>query len=341
MIFRGFPQENEKNNRATLIRVNLISVAQAVRKGEGIMTKKEFDKKLRAALANYELYLFLLPAVALTFCFKYIPMYGVQIAFKNFTPARGIWGSPWAGLDQFFRFFRTFQSRTVITNTFVLSIYGLAAGFPLPVMLALLINSLSSNRYKRILQTVTYMPHFISTVVIVSMIAMFLSPRGLFGNISGALGLVPKNLLGIPEVFPHAYVWSGIWQNMGWGSIIYLAALSAVDPALYEAATIDGAGKWQKIIHIDLPCIAPTIIILLILRTGDILSVGFEKAFLMQNSLNLSRSEVISTYVYKVGIQSTQYSFSAAVGLFNNVINFVVLALVNRISRKLSETSLW
>jgi putative aldouronate transport system permease protein len=268
-------------------------------------------------------------------------MYGVQIAFKNFSPARGIWGSPWAGLEQFRRFFRSFQSRTVIANTFILSLYGLAAGFPLPIVFALMLNSLGQPKYKRFLQTLTYMPHFVSTVVLVGMITLFLSPRGLFGNISNLLGITPKNILAIPEAFRHAYVWSGVWHNMGWGSIIYLAALSSVDPALYEAATIDGASKWQKIIHIDIPSIAPTIIILLILRTGDILSVGFEKAFLMQNSLNLLKSEVITTYVYKVGIQNTQYSFSAAVGLFNNLINFAVLVLVNRISRKVSETSLW
>ena len=303
--------------------------------------KRNFDKKIASVFTNWELYLFLIPAVALTFCFKYIPIYGILIAFKDFSIAKGIWGSPWVGLDHFFRFFRTFQSKVVITNTFFLSFYNLIAGFPLPIILALIINSINSTRYKRILQTVTYMPHFISIVVIVSMVTLFFSPRGLFGIISMAFGKEPVNWLNFPEVFPHTYVWSGIWQSMGWGSIIYLAALSSVDPTLYEAATIDGAGKWKKIIHIDIPSIAPTIIILLILRTGDILSIGFEKAFLMQNSLNLSRSEVISTYVYKVGIQSTQYSFSSAVGLFNTLVNFVVLVVVNRISRKVSETSLW
>lgn len=311
------------------------------RKPRRAVNKRVVKIKLKAIADNYELYLFLLPAVLLIFCFQYIPMYGVQIAFKNFSPARGIWGSPWAGLEQFRRFFRSFQSRTVIANTFILSLYGLAAGFPLPIVFALMLNSLGQPKYKRFLQTLTYMPHFVSTVVLVGMITLFLSPRGLFGNISNLLGITPKNILAIPEAFRHAYVWSGVWHNMGWGSIIYLAALSSVDPALYEAATIDGASKWQKIIHIDIPSIAPTIIILLILRTGDILSVGFEKAFLMQNSLNLLKSEVITTYVYKVGIQNTQYSFSAAVGLFNNLINFAVLVLVNRISRKVSETSLW
>jgi putative aldouronate transport system permease protein len=185
------------------------------------------------------------------------------------------------------------------------------------------------------------MPYFISTVVLVSMVTLYLSPNGLLGQITRIFGGTAKNLLADPKVFPHAYVWSGVWQGTGWGSIIYMAALSSVDPTLYEAATVDGAGKFQKILHIDLPSIAPTCIILLILSAGGVLNVGFEKAFLMQNNLNLSRSEVINTYIYKVGIQSTQYSFSAAVGLFNNVINFVILMAVNWISRKVSETSLW
>ena len=307
-----------------------------------VKKKTKIQKTLSTAKSNWELYLFILPAVLLIFCFSYIPMYGVQIAFRNYTPSRGIWGSPWVGLEQFFRFFRTYQASIVITNTFYLSLYGLIAGFPLPIILALLINSLYSTKYKRIVQTITCMPHFISTVVIVSMVTLFLSPRGgLFANISTAFGRTPVNWLGLAEVFPHAYVLSGIWQSMGWGSIIYLAALSGVDPGLYEAATIDGASKWKKIIHIDIPTIAPTIIILLILSAGGILSIGFEKTFLMQNSLNLPRSEVISTYVYKVGIISAQYSFSAAVGLFNTLVNFVVLITVNRIARKVSETSLW
>jgi putative aldouronate transport system permease protein len=283
----------------------------------------------------------LLPALVLTVCVCYIPIYGVQIAFKNYSPSLGFWGSPWAGISQFLRFFRTHQFKIVIANTFSLSMYGILAGFPLPILLALMLNSLTSNKFKRLLQTVTYMPYFISTVVLVSMLNIYLSPAGLAGQIFRAAGMEPRNLLAAPAFFPHAYVWSGIWQSMGWIIIIYLAALSSVDPALYEAATIDGANKWQKIFYIDLPSIAPTCIILLILSAGGILNVGFEKAFLMQNSLNLSRSEVINTYIYKVGIQSTQYSFSAAAGLFNNGINFVILALVNWISSRLSETSLW
>jgi putative aldouronate transport system permease protein len=304
-------------------------------------SKPAFKKQLVLAARNYELYLFLIPAVVLTFCFAYLPMYGVQIAFRNYSPARGIWGSPWVGLNQFLRFFKTNQFKTIVPNTFFLSIYGIVVGFPLPIMLALMINSITSSKFKRILQTVTYMPYFISTVVLVSMLNLFLAPTGLFGQITKVLGGIPRNFFAEAGVFRHAYVWSGIWQGMGWSSILYLAALSAVDPTLYEAATIDGANKWQKIIHIDIASIAPTCIILLILSAGGILNVGFEKAYLMQNNLNLSQSEVINTYVYKVGIQSTQYSFSAAIGLFNNGINFVILVLVNWISGKLSETSLW
>ena len=297
--------------------------------------------KLYAIAKNFDLYLFLLPAVVLTFCFHYIPIYGVQIAFKNFTPARGIWASPWVGFTNFVRFFNTYQARVVITNTFFLSLYGIAVNFPLPVILALMMNSMANQRFKKTLQTITYMPYFISIVVLVSMVTLFISPTGLFGNFMRALGREPQNLLARPGFFYHAYVWSGAWQGIGWGSIIYLAALSGVDPTLYEAATIDGAGKWQKIIHIDIACIAPTCIILLILSAGRVLNIGFEKAFLMQNPMNLARSEVINTYIYKVGIQSTQYSFSAAVGLFNNVVNFVILALVNWVSGRVSETSLW
>ncbi|MCL2832204.1 MAG: ABC transporter permease subunit [Treponema sp.] len=306
-----------------------------------MITSGKINKNILLIKKNYTLYLFLLPAIILYFCFYYIPIYGVQIAFKNYSPAAGITGSPWVGFTHFLRFFRTNQFKVVISNTLILSLYGLIAGFPMPIILALIMNSIKSNKFKRVLQTVTYLPHFISTVVFVSMILLFLSPSGLFGQISRLMGSTPGNIMGEAYMFPHIYVWSGIWQQIGWSSIIYLAALSSIDPTLYEAATIDGASKWQKIIQIEIPSIMPTCIILLILNAGNILNVSFEKTFLLQNSLNLSRSEVITTYIYKIGIQSTQYSFSAAVGLFNNIINFIVLALVNYISGKLSETNLW
>jgi putative aldouronate transport system permease protein len=305
------------------------------------MDRSSGFRGLRRVLKNYELYLFLLPAVVLIFCFHYLPIYGVQIAFKNYTFSKGIWGSPWVGLTQFTRFFRAYQSRIVISNTLILSLYGMVVGFPLPIVLALMMNSMRTPRFKRALQTVTYMPYFISTVILVGMVNLYLSPTGLYGQFVRLFGGTPEILLNNPEAFRHVYVWSGIWQGTGWSSIIYMAALSSVDPALYEAATIDGANKPQKIFHIDLPTIAPTCIILLILSAGGILNVGFEKAFLLQNSLNLNRSEVINTYVYKVGIENAQYSFSAAVGLFNNVINFIILSLVNFIAGKLGETRLF
>ncbi len=292
---------------------------------------------------NYELYLFLLPAIILTFCFMYIPMYGVQIAFKNFSPARGIEGSPWVGLKHFTRFFNLAQCPRLFANTLKLSIYGLVAGFPLPILLALLLNQMSHMpKLKKSLQTISYMPHFISLVVLVSMLTIFLSPTsGIYGNLCRAMGKDPQNPMGDASLFRTIYILSDIWQHTGWNSIIYLAALSSVDPSLYEAATVDGAGKLKRVIHIDIPSILPTCVIMLILSVGNILNIGFDKAYLMQNPLNTAASEIIPTYVYKIGIQKGQYSMSAAVGLFNNVINFVLLISVNFISKKLTETSLW
>jgi putative aldouronate transport system permease protein len=292
-------------------------------------------------LLNYELYLFLLPVIALSILFKYVPMYGLQIAFKNFVPSRGIWGSAWTGFENFARFFRSSLSWLYIRNTFSISLYSLAAGFLPPIVLALLLNSLKNQKYKRVLQTVTYLPYFISMVVMAGMIVMFLSPRGLWGVIAGFLGVEKVNVMALPGAFKHVYVWSGVWQGMGWSSIIYLSALSAVDMELYEAETIDGANKIQKIWYIDIPTIAPTIIILLILSTGGILSVGFQKVYLLQNNLNLMESEVISTYTYKVGLINAQYSFGAAVGLMNTSVNFVILVIVNRIARAVTNMSIW
>lgn len=299
-------------------------------------------KLLKGILVNYELYLFLLPAVIVVLVFNYAPMYGVQIAFKDFVPSKGILGSPWVGFKHFERFFNSYQFGDLIWNTLSLSLYSLIAGFPMPILLALMINQMRGKYFKKTLQTVTYMPHFISTVVIVGMINLFLSSTtGLYGNIMRLFGAEAQNILGNKDLFQSIYVWSSVWQETGWDSIIYLAALSGVDMSLHEAATVDGANKLQRIWHIDIPSILPTAVILLILRAGGLMSLGFEKAFLMQNPLNTQKSEIISTYVYKVGIISSQYSFSAAVGLFNTVINFTLLIIVNGISRKFSETSLW
>lgn len=290
---------------------------------------------------NWGLYLLLLPAVVLVLLFSYIPMYGILIAFKDYSPAVGITDSPWVGLKYFEKFFNSYQFSTTIKNTLVISLYSVAT-FPIPIMLALMVNQMQQNWFKRFFQTVTYMPHFISTVVMVGLMLILFSPSsGLIGNLFRLFGAEAPNLMGSAGLFSSVYVWSDVWQHTGWDSIIYIAALSAVNPSLYEAATMDGATRWQKIRFIDIPMLMPTVVTLLILRIGSLLGVGFEKVYLMQNSLNISSSEVISTYVYKIGMLSSQYSFSSAINLFNTVINFILLILVNQISKKYSENSLW
>lgn len=289
-----------------------------------------------------ELYLFLLPAVLLVFIFNYMPMYGIQIAFKDYKPVLGIWGSRWVGLKHFNRMFALPKFKVIVGNTFRISLMSIVLGFPFPIMLSLILNQLRNERYKRLIQTVTYMPHFISTVVIVGMLTVFLSTKnGIYKYFCDCLGQEPVNLMGSKQIFPWLYVFSGIWQHTGWNTIIYLAALSSIDVGLYEAATIDGANRWQRMVHIDIPSIVPTMVILLILDSGSVLSVGFEKIFLMQNASNEAVSEVISTYTYKMGLQSMQYSFSTAVNLMNTVVNFVMLFVVNIIARKTSDYSLW
>jgi len=297
---------------------------------------------LRRALRNYELYLFIVPAFLYFVIFHYAPMYGVQIAFKEFNPVRGIWGSPWVGFEHFLRFFQSFHFWTLIGNTLGISAYSLALGFPVPIILALLLNEVRNKRFKRIVQTVTYAPHFISVVVLVGMILVFLkSPNGLVNQFLTRLGREPVSFMTKEDLFKSIYVLSGLWQNAGWGTIIYLAALSGIDTEIYEASIIDGASRVQRIRHINVPSILPMIVILLILNTGSLMSVGFEKAYLMQNPLNLGSSEVISTYVYKSGLLRFQYSFAAAVGLVNSAVNFVLLITVNTIARASGETALW
>ncbi|OPJ60031.1 ABC transporter permease [Clostridium oryzae] len=306
------------------------------------MTKSKTT--LKRIKQNSGLYLLLLPAVVLLVCFTYKPMYGVLIAFKDFQPVKGILGSPWADpwYKYFVKFFHSFQFTTTIKNTLIINIYSLIVSFPFPIILALAVNQMRAKRYKKVFQTITYMPHFISTVVMVSLILLMLSPSGgILGNMSKLLGVQAPNLMGEPGAFSHIYVWSDIWQHTGWDSIIYLAALSSIDPSLYEAATIDGASNWQKIRYIDISMLAPTAVILLILRVGGLMGLGFEKVYLMQNTLNVSSSEVISTYVYKIGLLSAQYSYSAAINLFSTIINFILLISVNKISKKVSDNSLW
>ncbi|MDD6885040.1 MAG: ABC transporter permease subunit [Eubacteriales bacterium] len=290
---------------------------------------------------NYQLYIIFLPALAYFIIFHYLPMYGVQIAFRNYLPARGIWGSEWWGMYHFERFFRSYNSTTVILNTLKISLLSLVLGFPCPVILALLINELRFKRFQKSLQMISYAPHFVSTVAIVGMITIMFSNQGLVSAVARRLGLPYTNLLISPTSFVWIYVLSGIWQGMGWGSVIYFSVLAGIDVSMHEAAYIDGATKMQRILYIDLPSIAPTMVIMLILNCGSIMSVGYEKIYLMQNPLNLSASEIISTYVYKMGLINSDFSYSAAIGLFNSVVNLVLLVLVNTIARKISDNSLW
>lgn len=296
----------------------------------------------RKMIGDYQLYLLALPAVAYLFIFHYIPMYGVTIALKHYNPLEGILGSPWAGFQHFERFFNLYQFWPLIKNTIGLSLYQLIVGFPVPILLALLLNQTRNKRFKSFVQTVTYAPHFISIVVLVGMVTLFLSPRsGFINHLIVAFGGEAILFMGEPAYFKTIYVLSGIWQNMGWSSIIYLAALASISPELYEAAKVDGASKWKQILHIDIPGIMPTAIILLILNVGQLLNVGFHKVYLMQNPLTEASQEIISTYIYKVGLIQAQYSFSTAVGLFNALINIVLLFGVNYFARRVSNSSLW
>lgn len=293
---------------------------------------------------NWGLYLLLLPALVLLILFAYKPMYGVVIAFKNYKNSLGILGSPWVDplFKNFQRFFNSYQCGATISNTLRLSLYSLAVGFPIPIILALMINQITAMRFRRAFQTILYLPHFISTVVMVGLLLIWLSPSsGLVGAFYRLLGKEAPNVMTSASGFPSIYVWSDVWQHSGWDSIVFLAALSSIDPTLYEAATVDGATRWQKMRYIDLPLLMATACIMLILRAGNLMNVGFEKVFLMQNDLNMSTSEIIATYVYKMGLRNSQYAVSTAVNLFNNLINFGLLLLVNCITRKLGETSLW
>lgn len=296
----------------------------------------------RLVLSRWQLYLMAAPAAVYILLFAYKPMYGVLIAFKNFSLARGIWDSPWAGFGNFIRLFQSYWFPIILTNTLSLSVLSLLVGFPVPILLALMANEMSNERLKRTFQTVSYAPHFISTVVICSMIILFLSPSsGIVNQSIAALGLQKVNFMQEAGMFKWVYVLSGIWQGGGWGAIIYFAALSAVDKELLEAADIDGASRLNKIVHINFPVLVPTIVVLFILNCGSLLSVGYEKVYLLQNSTNLSGSEVISTYVYKMGLERQDFSFSTAAGLFNSVVNCIILVFANTVSRRVGESSLW
>lgn len=307
-------------------------------------------KKKRALLWNrvknsWQLYVFLIIPVLYIVIFHYYPMTGLQLAFKKFDFRLGIWGSEWIGFQNFERFISSYQFERVLTNTLRLSFYSLVAGFPLPILLALMLNAMPMKRYKKVVQTVTYMPHFISTVVMVGIInQLFNTHVGIYGQMYKLLtGDRAPDLLGIASAFPHLYVWSGIWQGLGFNSIIYVAALSGVDAELHEAAEIDGANRFQRMLNIDLPTILPTATILLIMSCGRIMNLGFEKAYLMQNTMNMRTSEVISTYVYKVGMVTGggNFAMGTAVGLLNSVVNFILLCSVNFVTKKLGGNSLW
>lgn len=288
------------------------------------------------------LYGMLLPSVVLLICFSYIPMYGVVMAFQDYVPTKGILGSQWVGLKHFVQYFNSYQFSLTLKNTLHISIYSLLVSFPLPIMLALLCNQIRRERFKKVFQVVTYLPHFISTMVMCGLILIFLSPSSsIIAQVYALFGAKMPNLMSKPGAFASIYVWSDVWQHLGWDSIIYLAALSAIDPTYYEAATIDGASRFQKIRSIDIPLLLPTAMVLLILKAGGVLSVGFEKVFLLQNNLNIMSSEVISTYVYKIGMNNYQYSLSSAVNLFNTVVNLIILLSVNQLSKRLTDTSLF
>ena len=307
-----------------------------------ISKKDRWRRTWRLAVENKALYLMILPAFLYILIFHYLPMYGVQIAFRNFNFADGITGSKWVGMKWFDYFFNSNNFVNVVSNTLILNFYNLLAGFPVPILLALMMNAVPGRRFKRVAQTVTYLPHFISVVVLVGMMScMFSVNSGWVNTLVKFFGGEPAYIMGEAKYFRHVYVWSGVWQEMGWNSIIYLAALTSIDPGLHEAAMIDGAGKLRRIWHIDLPGILPTIAILLIMRFVQMMSLGFDKVYVMQNSLNYSVSEVLSTYIYEQGIKSTKYSYSAAIGLFNNLVNLIMLVTVNKISDKLSGSSLF
>jgi len=293
-------------------------------------------------LANWELYALIALPVAYFVIFRYLPMYGILIAFKEFSPAKGIWGSPWVGFDHFVAFFESYNFTQILRNTVVLSMLLLLIAFPIPILIALMINQVAHRRLKKFIQTSIYAPYFISTVVLIGMVYVFLSPNsGIVNNIIVALGGEPVLFMGKSEWFRPIYVFTDVWQNTGFASIVYLAALAGIDPHLHEAAVVDGANKWQRVRHIDLPGILPTVLIMFILAIGNLMNIGFEKAFLMQTDLNADASEIIPTYVYKIGIQRAQYSFSAAIGLFNAAINLILLVIVNQSVKKMNGNSLF
>ncbi|MBQ7841462.1 MAG: sugar ABC transporter permease [Lachnospiraceae bacterium] len=306
-----------------------------------------FGKKLKTTLKrDWQLYLFMLLPLAYFIIFKFVPMGGLQLAFRNYTPKGGLWNSPWVGLKNILKFLESYQFERVVKNTFILSVYGLVLSTIIPIGFALIYNTIEKPRFKKITQTIVTLPHFISVVVLVGiMMQLFNNRIGIYGIMyEKFFGEFPADIFGNPKAFRHLYVWSSVWQNFGWNAIIYIATLSGVDAGLHEAAQLDGASRLQRVWHIDLPYLTPTIIIMTIMGIGNIMSVGFEKAFLMQNNLNLEYSELISTYVYSVGLSGTyksDFSYATAIDLFNAVLNLVLIFTANKIASRVSDTSLW
>lgn len=320
---------------------SLLDISKAEKKNK-LYDSITHNRFRRTIIKDWQLYVLCAPVIIYFLIFEFGPMYGVQLAFKDFIIGKGIWGSPWVGFKHFERFFTSYQFNIILRNTLVLSIYSLAAGFPFPVILAIMLNNIRGERFKKIVQTTTYAPHFISVVVFCGMINIFLSPStGIVNFFIKQLRLEPIFFMGKASMFSHIFVWSDIWQNTGWAAIVYVAALSGINPELYEAAKIDGANKLKSIWHVDLPGIMPTIITLLIMRIGKVLSLGFQKAYLLQTPLNIDASEIIATYTYKVGLLDAQYSYSTAIGLFNTVVNILLLIMANQLSKKFNDVSLW
>ena len=316
---------------------------------KNVAPEKSATRKVRKGYfsdvkVNWQLYVMILVPLAYIVAFKYLPMYGTRIAFVDYKPLKGVMGSDWVGLDNFTRFIKSPQFFMLIKNTLAISIYSLVLNIPFPIILALCLNYLKNKTFKKTVQMVTYLPHFLSTVIIVSLMQLLFNMQsGVVNNLIGALGGDKINFLGLSKYFRSLYVWSGIWQGVGWSSILYISALAGVDPQLHEAALIDGANKLQRIWHIDIPSIIPTVAIMTIMNMGSLLTVGFDKTFLMQNPTNLEVSQILSTYEYNVGIGGgvPSYSYPAAIGLMSSVVTFVLICVTNKISKTLSDTGLW
>lgn len=313
-------------------------IAEKKKAGPAIRSGRPLHKRI---FSCWQLYLLLIPGIVLTVIYKYIPMYGVQIAFRDYNAVMGFSGSPWVGLKWFEKFFSNYKSWDMIKNTVLLSLYSILWTFPIPIILSLIMNQLRFQRFKKAAQTILYAPHFVSIMIVCGMLRIFLSPYGglITGIVSALGGDTSVGLLDQPGNFRSIYIASSVWQDAGWGMIIYMATLSSVDASLHEAAKVDGANTWKRMIHIDLPALVPMIVIQLIMSFGNLMNVGFEKAFLLQTDLNKATSEIIATYVYEQGMLKSMYSFSTAVGLFNTVVNIILLLIVNRIAKRTADIS--